>query len=101
MEEIEKNEKYLPIGTVVILKNAKKRMMITGFCCKDEQKPEKTFDYSGCLYPEGIVSSDRNLLFDHDQIDKIFALGYSDDEEKEFKERLKEALESSDFNKED
>lgn len=97
MEEIEKNEKYLPIGTVVLLQNAKKRMMITGFCCKDEQRPDKTFDYSGCLYPEGIFSSDRNLLFDHDQIDKIFALGYSDEEEKEFKEKLVEAIESADL----
>ena len=95
MEEIEKDGKYLPIGTVVLLKNAKKRMMITGFCCKDEQNPEKIYDYSGCLYPEGIVSSDRNLLFDHNQIGKIFALGYSDNEEKEFKERLNEALETT------
>lgn len=95
MEELEKNEKYLPIGTVVLLKDAKKRMMITGFCCVDEQNQEKMFDYSGCLYPEGIVSSDKNLLFDHDQIEKIFALGYSDEEEVEFKERLVDALEAA------
>ena len=53
------------------------------------------YDYSACLYPEGIVASDTNMLFNHDQIDKIFALGYSDDEEKEFKENLKAALESA------
>ena len=94
MEEQEKNEKYLPIGTVVLLKDAKKRIMITGFCCID-QNDSKMYDYSACLYPEGIVASDTNMLFNHDQIDKIFALGYSDEEEKEFKENLKTALEAA------
>ena len=92
MEELEKNEKYLPIGTVVMLKNGKKRMMITGFCCTDAEEPDKMYDYSGCLYPEGIVSSETNLLFNHEQIDKIYALGFSDEEEKEFKEKLVDAL---------
>ena len=52
----------------------------------------KMYDYCGCLYPEGVVSSDKNLLFDHNQIAKIYALGYSDDEEKNFKVKLKEVL---------
>ena len=95
MENLENQEKYLTIGTVVILKDAKKRIMITGFCCIDESDTSKMYDYSACLYPEGIVASDTNMLFNHDQIDKIFALGYSDDEEKEFKENLKAALESA------
>ncbi len=94
--EVEKNEKYLPIGTVVLLKNAQKRMMITGFCCADEENPDKMYDYTGCLYPEGLISSDNNLLFDHEQIDKIFALGFKDEEEIEFKEKLAEALEAVD-----
>ena len=95
MIDLKENNKYLPIGTVVLCKNASKRLMITGFCCSDAGNPDKVYDYSGCLYPEGIVSSDRNLLFDHDQIDKIFALGYSDDEEKEFKEKLVDALDAT------
>ena len=96
MIDLEKNSKYLPIGSVVLCKDATKRLMITGFCCKDANNPDKTYDYSGCLYPEGIVSSDRTLLFDHSQIEKIFALGYSDDEEKEFKENLINALDAAD-----
>ncbi|HIR49231.1 MAG TPA: DUF4176 domain-containing protein, partial [Candidatus Faecimonas gallistercoris] len=28
-------EKYLPIGTVVMLKGGKKRAMIIGFCCSN------------------------------------------------------------------
>ena len=81
-------EKYLPIGTVVLLKGGKKRAMITGFCSVAQENQEKIYDYSGCVYPEGYLSSNQVCLFDHDQIDKIFFLGYEDDEEKAFKEKL-------------
>ena len=84
--------KFLPIGTVVLLKGAKKRLMITGFCSFDEEKKDKAFDYTGCLYPEGIISSKQMALFNHDQIDKVFYLGYSDQEEKIFKQKLVEEL---------
>lgn len=82
-------EKYLPIGTVCLLKNAKKRMMVTGFAAKGKETGDKMFDYIGCLYPEGVISSDKNLLFNHDQIDKIFYMGYVDNEQKELMNKLK------------
>lgn len=86
------NEKFLPIGTVVLLKGAKKRLMITGFCSYDEEKRDKAYDYTGCLYPEGIITSKQMALFDHSQIEKIFYLGYSDDEDKAFKKAMIEEL---------
>ena len=85
-------EKFLPIGTVVMLNGGEKRVMITGFCTVADDDKSKMYDYCGCLYPEGVVSSDKTLLFNHEQIAKIFALGYSDDEENQFKNRLKEVL---------
>lgn len=81
-------EKYLPIGSVVLLKGAKKRIMITGFVVKGKESGEKVYDYMGCLFPEGVISSDKNLLFNHDQIDKLYYIGYSDNDEKEFKIKL-------------
>ena len=81
-------QKFLPIGTVVLLKGAKKRLMITGFCAYDEGKKDKVYDYTGCLYPEGIISSREMALFDHSQIDKIYYLGLQDQEEKAFKQKL-------------
>ena len=82
-------EKYLPIGTVVILKGATKRLMISGFCAIDNSNKDKIWDYSGCIYPEGFLTSDQICLFDHDQIEKIYHIGLSnDEEEKEFKENL-------------
>lgn len=89
-------DKYLPIGTVVMLKGGSKRIMIIGFCCSDNKDTTKIYDYSGCLYPEGTISSDKVLLFNHNQIDKIYHLGLVDEEEKEFKSKLKEFLEQKD-----
>lgn len=83
-------EKYLPIGTVVMLKGGTKRVMITGFCAIQESDKEKIWDYSACLYPEGLLSSDQNCLFNHDQIEKIYYLGLIDEEEEKFKKNLKE-----------
>ncbi len=80
--------RFLPLGTVVLLKGAKKRLMITGFCSFDEEKKDKMYDYTGCLYPEGIITSKQMALFDHSQIEKIFYLGLRDNEEIEFKKKL-------------
>ena len=91
-------EKYLPLGSVVLLKEAKKRVMVIGFMVSANETSDKVFDYMGCLYPEGVLSSEQSLVFNHDQIDKIFYLGYSDNEEKEFKDKLNK-LENSDITK--
>lgn len=88
MENNEKYEKYLPIGTVVMLKGGSKRVMITGFCAVAAENEEKVYDYSGCLYPEGFLNPEQTCLFDHDQLDKIYFLGYKDEEEEKFKEQL-------------
>ena len=85
-----KIEKFLPIGTVVLLKEATKKIMISGFYVVSSNGEK--YDYCGCLYPEGYLSSDKCLLFNHDQIEKIFYLGFSDDEELEFKEKLKDLV---------
>lgn len=81
-------EKFLPLGSVVILKGAKKRIMIIGFVAQSQQTGNKVFDYMGCLYPEGVLNTEQSLLFDHEQIDKIYYIGLSDNEEKDFKEKL-------------
>ena len=84
-------EKYLPVGTVVMLKGGQKRVMITGFVCK-ENESNKIYDYCGCLFPEGFISPDKNLLFNHNQIEKIYHMGLNDEEEMKFKTKLKAAL---------
>lgn len=94
MEKI--GEKYLPIGTVVMLKGGKKRVMITGFCAVEGDDKVKMWDYSGCIYPEGFLSSKQTFLFNHEQIQEVYHMGLADDdEEKEFKEKLKKLIETA------
>lgn len=81
-------EKFLPIGTVCMLKGGTKRLMITGFCAIDNSNPNNMFDYSGCMFPEGFLSSTQTALFNHDQIEKIYHKGLEDEEEKNFKTQL-------------
>ena len=95
--------KYLPIGTVVMLKGATKRLMIAGYCIVQNEPKNKNeikiWDYCGCLYPEGFLSSKETSLFDHEQIKEIYHLGLSaeeDQEEKKFKENLKVFVENID-----
>lgn len=83
--------KYLPVGTVVALKDGAKNIMITGFCVLSNEE-NKYYDYSACFYPEGIVSSDINLLFNHSQIEKVLYMGFVDDSEIKFKQRLNEIV---------
>ncbi len=88
--------KFLPIGTVVMLDGGSKRVMITGFFTIAENIKEKVYDYSGCIYPEGIITSNKTLLFNHDQIVKIYHKGLIDEEEIKFKENLDSLIEFSD-----
>lgn len=86
------SDKFLPIGTVAMLENATKRVMITGYCSVEEGNNKKIWDYCGCTFPEGIVSTDITILFDHSQIKKIYHIGLAeDDEEKLFQGQLNEA----------
>ena len=81
-------EKYLPIGSVVMLKGGTKRIMITGFLAMESEKKDKIWDYCGCLYPEGVMASNQTGLFDHEQIEKVYYIGLIDEEGEKFKEAL-------------
>ena len=82
------NEKYLPVGTVVTLKNATHKIIIIGFCLTNKKKGDKQYDYSAVFYPEGYIGPNGILCFDHEDIDHIDQTGFSNDDEKEFKKRL-------------
>ncbi len=91
-------ERFLPIGTVVLLKGGKKEIMITSYCIfpnnvqiknGQEIKPEKKiYEYGACIYPEGILDSNTICAFNHDQIEKISYMGYVTDAQKELSKVL-------------
>lgn len=90
---MEKREKFLPIGSVVLLDGGKKKVMVTGFCSISTDNKTRVYDYSGCIYPEGYLSSNQICLFDHEQIEEIYFIGYENEEEEEFKKQLNEVFE--------
>lgn len=83
-------EKFLPIGTVVLLKNATKKVMITSYLifAKGDQEEKKMYDYGGCPYPEGIIESNFAVGFNHDKIEEVIHLGYVDEDAKKLKQAL-------------
>lgn len=105
-------ERFLPIGTVVLLKGGQKEVMITSYCIfptnvqiknGEEITPDKKmYEYGGCIYPEGILDSNTACAFNHEQIEKVCHMGYETDIQKELSkalnagyEKIKEEYENS------
>lgn len=86
------NKKFLPIGTVVLLKNGTKKIMITGYLPTAKDKPGNVYDYSACIFPEGVISSDQTVVFNHNQINDIISEGYSNEETTKFLEAMNELI---------
>lgn len=80
----------LPIGSVVVVGDSTKKVMIIGVCQKSTDG--RIFDYSGVVYPEGFLDSQKMFLFNNDQITQIAALGYQDAEQLAFKEKVDVAI---------
>lgn len=94
-------ERTLPIGSVVSLYGGEKRLMILGYAkyLKGDDSG-KVYDYCGCTYPEGYVGSEATAVFDHEDIEHIYALGFQDEVQFEFREKLERILEERDDNRE-
>lgn len=78
----------LPVGSVVILKNGEKKLMIIGIKQIDSDNPKKTFDYLGVLYPEGYIGDKFQYLFNNNDIDEVFFRGFEDEERVAFLNNL-------------
>ena len=86
----------LPIGSVVLLEEAEKRLMIYGVLQENEEDG-KTYDYIGCLYPEGNIGVEYNYLFNHQDIAKVDFIGFADAEFQMFRKELSDSLQEESF----
>ncbi len=86
-------EKFLPIGTVVLLKDGNKKVMITSYLIFSTGNSEnkKMFDYGACTFPEGIIESDYAVAFNHEEIKEIVHMGHEDEDQKNLNELLKKS----------
>ncbi|MBQ4159009.1 MAG: DUF4176 domain-containing protein [Clostridia bacterium] len=81
----------LPLGSVVLLNEGKRRLMICGRMQKDVATGVD-YDYSACLYPEGIINSKELFLFNNENIQKLFFIGFQDTEEFAFKKFITDEM---------
>ena len=83
----------LPAGSVVLLKDSTKKLMIIGFFQIRPDRKEKVYDYCGCLYPEGYQDGDHLYLFDQDMIGKVYSVGYMDEEQFQYRQEQRKIAE--------
>lgn len=77
----------LPIGSVVLLQEGSKKLMIFGIKQMDSEVGEE-YDYIGVMYPEGNVGVEGQFLFNHENIAQVFFRGYEDEERTDFLREL-------------
>ena len=82
----------MPIGTLVKIDTLEMKVMIIGYASVDKKNMNKIYDYCGCIYPEGVITSERNILFNHSDIKEILELGYSDEEQINWNNKMKSLL---------
>ena len=106
-----KTKRFLPIGTVVMLKGGVKPVMVTSYCIlpmgdvyDKDGKVDKTkiiyYEYGACLYPEGVQRTKKTFVFNHNQIDKILHYGYQSEQCKLYTKKMDEAISELDNRKE-
>ena len=87
-------EKVLAIGSVLYLKEGSQKLMVLNRGPQIELDGKaQMFDYSGCVYPVGLVA-EQVFYFNADNIDKVLFEGYSDEDEARFQELYKKWLET-------
>ena len=80
-------KELLPIGSVVLLKNGSKRVMIFGVKQTDTNTNTE-YDYISVLYPEGNMGEAGQFLFNHSDIEEVYFRGCEDEEREKFIENL-------------
>jgi len=89
----------LPIGSIVYLNEGTSKLMILNRGPIIELDGEqKMFDYSACVYPQGLVV-DSVLYFNEENIDEVIFEGFKDSDEDRFHSLYKQWLEENEIQK--
>lgn len=84
-------KELLPLGSVVLLKGATKRLMICGRI-QTNVATDEVYDYSACPYPEGLISSKEVIMFNNENIERVYFMGFQDTEEFQFRKYVNENI---------
>lgn len=80
--------KYLPIGSVVTINDANKKVMIIGYYSIKYMNVVKMYDYVGCVYPEGLLLPNDLYSFNHSDIINVDYMGYESEAYKVLNDNL-------------
>ena len=61
---------------------------VIGYLQARPEDTSKVYDYCACLYPEAYQDANHLYLFNHDQIQTVYSVGYIDEEHLSFIDRL-------------
>lgn len=81
------NNQLLPIGSVVSLEGAEKKLMVMGVF-PTEGDSGKMYDYIGVPYPEGFLNDETMFLFMHKDVKTIEFLGFINAEHQGYRHQL-------------
>lgn len=84
-------KKLFTVGSVVKLKNVSQRVMIVGHM-QQELGRDRVWDYAAVPFPEGVLQSDKFILFDHDNIELLYFIGLQDTESIEYMRNVFEVV---------
>ena len=74
------DDKFLPIGTICKVNKSNHLVMIDGYLPVDYNDKIIIYDYSGCIYPEGLLKRNLNISFNHSDIIEIVYIGYKNND---------------------
>lgn len=77
----EENKKYLPLGTLVLIKKDICALMIVGYLAKENDEIK---DYKAVYYPYGFQEMKLLVKFNHEDIVGIIHLGNRFDKQEEY-----------------
>ncbi len=88
----------MPLGSVVSLKGNPKKLMVIARVPIADDDGREYYDYGFCLYPEGLLG-DTVIYSNHDQIEAVHFIGFSDEEDEEILRQTEETLKELDIRK--
>ena len=97
---ISKGSSLLPIGSVLLVDFISQPLMVYGRKQRQSSN-EEIWDYVACPYPQGHISEESNVFFNHLQIDEIIFKGLETDGDKAMRDKLCELFDEEVSNEED
>ncbi|WP_167630348.1 DUF4176 domain-containing protein [Listeria valentina] len=95
------NEKILPLGSVVTLKDGDGSilMIVSRASVIEDRKKAFFYDYGAVLIPQGMISPEAVYFFNRENVSQVLFKGFLNEEEREFAEQYDQMIEENEVPK--